>query len=385
MIKFSEDYKSSSQLLAIGIGGAGDSVIDKIGNSLDTYLIDTDTVTLDNSTAKEKLCLSAKSVRDLTGGTAGSELKNTLKSFVDSLPKAEMVFTISGLGADTGTVVTPYLVEFLREKAYWVWSLCTIPFFFEGKSKILNSLKRLKTIQQTANTVLVIPHDKIFKMADKTLSMKEAFTPANSLCAELITAISRLTCGERRDGWINIKFSDIKNRIVNKETTSFGIGEGTGEDRIRQAIEQAVSGPLLDKEVLNSSKGVILSFSGSKTLRIEEVNNGIGFLRTLAGKDIDIIFGVVKDTASKERVKAGIITTGLEMGSNMESWDLSPAGATKEVRRPIVRTPQQAQKPKQTMIDFKRTQKGRFERSEATVFGGVDLDVPTFLRKKKNI
>lgn len=351
MIKFSEDSDNTPQILAIGIGGAGACVIDKINgcnvNGIDTFLIDTD--------IKE------------------------LKPFVDSLPKAEIVFTITGLGGNTGTIITPHLVHLLRERSYWVWSLCSIPFFFEGKQKILNSLKTLKAIQQSANTVLVIPHDKIFKMIDKNLSMKEAFTPANNLCAGLVLDIGRLTCLNGKGKWISIKFSDIKGRIIGKKTTLFGVGEGK---EVQIAIEQAISGPLLNKEVLNSADGLILSVSGNKAITLDEVNKGVEFIRTLITKDIDIIFGVAIDPALRDRVKVGIITTGLDIGSNIDNWDLSSASVPKKsliLTRPLG----QSQKPMQTMIDFKRLQKGCFEKSEATVFGGVDLDVPTFMRKKR--
>lgn len=357
MIKYSEDNENIPQILAIGVGGTGASVIDKINSdSIRTFLIDSE-----DANVKE------------------------LKPFVESLPKAEIVFVISGLGGSTGTAVAPDLVELLKEKTYWVWSLCTIPFFFEGKQKIINSLKTLKLIQQYANTILVIPHDKIFKMVDKNLSMKEVFTPANNLCAELVLAIRRLTSPDGKDKWINIKFSDIKNRIVNKKTTSFGFGEGRG---IQTAIEQAISGPLLDKEVINSADGIILSVSGSKNITLDEVNKGIESLRAVISKDIDIIFGVTIDPPLRDRVKVGIITTGLDMASNIDSWDLSSAGVTRETglarkSSVLIRTPGQGQKPTQTMIDFKKMQKGCFEKSEATVFGGIDLDVPTFMRKKR--
>lgn len=391
MIKFSGHTGEKQQILAIGIGGAGSSVIDKINNcnieGIDTFFIDTDSDNVNISTAKEKFYILNKLFKELGTELSGQELKKGLRPFINLLPNTQIVFIISGLGGSTGSIVTPHLIQLLREKSYWVWCLVTIPFFFEGKQKILNSLKMLKLVQQSANAILVIPHDKIFKMVDKNLSMKEAFTPANNLCAELVLSVNRL-CGI--GNWANIGISDIKGRIINKRSTSFGFGEGTGERRIQMAMEQAISCPLMGKEVINSLEGLIVSISGSETLALDEVNAGIEYLRKIISKDTDIISGVSIEPDLKDKVKVGLIAIGIDLDSNIRDWDLSSVttvsakdtGYAKRV--PILNRPlQQFQRPKQTMIDFKKLSKGRFEKSEATIYGGEDLDIPTFLRRKK--
>lgn len=409
MIKYSENINRTPQIVVIGIGGAGSVVLDKINNykagyksepgvtsgpDLHTILIDSDEETLDNSTAKEKFRIPTKLIKELVSESNNTlivqGLAKVLKPFIDSVPKAEIVFTISGLGGNTGTAIMPYLVQLLKEKSHWVWSLCTMPFFFEGKPKILNSLRRLKTIQQSANSVLMVPHDKIFKMSDKNLSMKEVFTPANDLFAELVLDIDRLTRQDSGGKGINIKFSDIKEKITNRRGTAFWFGEAGGESRMQKAIEQAVNGPLFGKDILPSAESLIVSISGSEVLKLNEINSGTEYLNKLISRDMDIIFGVNVEHGLKDRVKIGIIVTGLDTSSNADSWDLSlsSSGATRDTgltkRVSILsRSSQLFQKPQQTMIDFRKLSKGQFEKSEATVFSGEDLDIPTFLRKKK--
>lgn len=373
MIRFSESVENKSQILAIGIGGAGGSVIDRI-NGVDTFLIDTDQDAINNSISKDKICITSR--------LDSEELVGQLKAIVSSLPKAEIVFTISGLGGNTGTTITPILLQLLKERSYWTWSLVTLPFFFEGKPKILNSLKGLKSIQGYADSFFVVPHDKVFKMVDKNISMKEVFTPAGNLCAELVMDVMRLTSSS----WVNIKFSEIKSRMAKKKSTSFGIGEGNGDSRLRLAIEQAFGGPLLGKDVLGHAESVIVSIAGSEDLTLDEVRGGIEYLRAIIAKDIDIVFGVSMDSRLNGSVKVGIIVTGIEAGSNIDDWGIitSVKDVSSVKRAPYLTRPlQPQQKAQQVVIDFKKLYKGRFEKSEATIYGGEDLDVPTFLRRKR--
>lgn len=398
MTKFPENIDNIAKILTIGIGGAGASVVEKINksniNSINTILIDTDENTIDNSSAGKKFCIPASLVKELSNKPAdllvSKELSKELKPLLDLVSKTEVIFTISGLGGNTGTVVTPFLVHILKENLLWIWSLATLPFFFEGKHKIVNSLKRLKLIQQSANAVLVIPHDKIFRIVDKNLSMKEVFTPANNLCAELINNITKLTNLEEQGGLGSISISDIKNKMLNKRSTLYGIGVGSGESRIQAAIDQAFSSPLLGKDLLNRIDGLIINISGDDTVTLEEINKGIEYLRTLIDKDIDISFGLLLDPKLNGQLKVGLITCGTDTYIHADNWDLSlvsPGGqkdSSLDKKIPFQsRLSQQSQKPLQTMIDFKKLSKGRFDKSEATVYGGIDLDIPTFLRKRK--
>lgn len=403
MISFSENDKQPKKILVLGIGGTGHSIIEKINTynltGIGTYFIDVDTDAVSSSSAIEKFCIPDKLVKEfhVESNTAlvNQELTKVLKPVIDTLPKAEIVFVISGLGGVIGTAITPVVLQMLKEKLFWVWSLNTIPFFFEGKSKIVNSLRQLKPIQQYANAVLVIPHDKIFKMVDKEISMREAFSPAGNLCVDLITDIYKLTSNSGINKRINIKFSDIKDKLSNKRSTAFGAGEGVGESRITTAIEKAFNSSLLGKDTLLSAERIIVNVSGNENLKLDEVNRGMEFLHTLISKEKNVVFGVTIDNKLQDSIKIDIIAIGIDTGS-ADSWGLSLSGDSGARDNTIAqgaelvgrfsrlnRPGQLTQKPKQTTMDFKKMVKGCFEKSEATIFGGEDLDVPTFLRKKK--
>jgi len=402
MIEF-ENKTENNKILVIGVGGAAQTILEKINTyelkDLKTLFIDSDPDAVSNSTASEKVCVPSRLVKGLESDTisitGNPELAGILKSFVESLPKAEIVFTVAGLGGSAGTVITPLLLQLLKEKLYWVWSLNTVPFFFEGKSKIINSLKQIRSIQSCANSVLIIPHDKIFKMGDKDLSMKEAFIPAGNICVDLITNVCALTCDDKQGQKISIKFSDIKDRFSSKKSSGFGIGGGSGDSRVNIAMEKAVLSPLLGKENLLSAEKIIVNISGNDDLRLEEINKGIEILHTYIPKDKNVVFGVTIDNKLQDTLKTAIIVLGTDTSSPADDWAMSlpsETGIRSGIRSQNYDTNKGSKgnkhgaKAQQTMIDFKKvskTQKGCFDTSDATIFGGEDLDIPTFLRKKR--
>lgn len=405
MINFADEIGGNSKILAIGIGGAALDVVNTIADwklkGIDTAFIDTDTDTIKSSSSPEKFHLSQrlfKKLEDLTEGSglASQSVAKELCSFVNPLQQYEATFTVTGLGGATGTVITPYLIQILKEKSQWVWSLLTLPFFFEGKPKIINSLKGFKRINALADAVLVIPHDKIFKMVDKNISMYEAFMPANRIYTKLIGSVYRLTAPS---GWVSIGLSDIKDELANKKATAFGVGEAGGARMIHKAIESAAGDSLLGKELLSGTRSLMVSILGGEDLKLKDVENGIDFLRTFIPKEGNISFGVATEKSWNGKVQVGIIALGLDSSAQdvSSSWDLSLAARKEEtvlkesapiktrfqpISRPLGRL-RTVSKPRQTTIDFKPSFKGRFDKSRPTMHEGEDLDIPTFLRRKK--
>lgn len=403
MITFSENSAGQAKILVFGVGRTGHSVIEKINEKnpdrIKTFFLDSDTELINSSTASQKICIPNRLIKDTVPETTplaeNQELAGMLKPLIDGLEKNEMVFTICGLGGGMGNAAAPVLMQMLKEKSHWLWSLNTIPFFFEGKAKLLNALMQMKVIQHYSNAVFAIPHDKIFKMVDKGLSMREAFTPAGNLCVDLILDVCGLTSNSGINKRIEIKFLDFKDKLYNKKSTSFGAGEAAGEQRITQAIEKAVNSPLLGKEILLSAERIILNISGNEGLKLDEINEGMNFLYTLIPKEKNIIFGVTIDNKLREAIKVDAIAIGIDTGSR-NNWGIGFSGETdtKDITNiqsgePVPRTSrlgrplQFSQKPKQTMMDFRKSSKGCFDKSEATIFGGEDLDIPTFMRRKK--
>lgn len=402
MITFSDSQKKPRKIIAIGIGGAGYNIINYIvANSLpgvDTCFIDSNKDTIKRSLAENKHCIPKKLIQEAEAKAVNSReagvLTDNLKVFANTLPGAEIVFTISGLGGGVGAIVMPLIIPILKQRPMWIWSVATLPFFFEGKLKIVNSLKRLKSIQEAANAVMVVPHDKIFKMVDKNLSVKEVFTPANNLCAELVLAVTRLTCVEEPDRQIKIRFDDIKRKLIDKRITSFGIGSDSGPARVRKAIEQAVSGPLVDKKILHSAEGIIIDICGGNNLSLDEIKKGMEFLQAEVSPKANISFGITIDKKLKDRAQVSLIALGIDSDSAANNWDLIPLRADEDSpsgrggftrRRPGGGFPGSGRyrKAEQTMINFKQLSKGRFEKTKTTLSGGIDLDIPTFLRKKR--
>jgi len=401
MISFADQNPGYVPIVVIGIGGAGSSVLDKINSyqmkGIKTYLIDIDKDNTPCSAGVERFTIPAKVLSDLgfeaTAGAATEALANSFKAFINSLPKTEIVFTVSGLGGGVGTTLISPLIRLLREKPLWVWTLVSLPFSFEGKPRIVNAIKKLKLLQQSANAVLAIPHDKIFKMVDKNLSMREAFAPADNLCAELVVAVRKLTAREINRGKVNVRVSDIKEKTVIKRFTAFGTGEGMGPGRMNAAIEKAFSSTLLGKDVVSSADGIIINISGREGLTLDEVQQGMQHFQTLLAKEKNIVFGISVDNSLQEAVKVDILAIGLEANATIDNWDLAgipDSGAKTQTNETPANRVQRINssagvnsKAKQTMLDFGKTSKGVFEKTGSTIHAGEDLDIPTFMRRKK--
>lgn len=409
MIRFVDQQESSAKILVIGIGSAAGMVIDRVArlerDNLETAIIDSDREVLKGTHCHEKLHVSRDS---LVGGQlalaeAGSrsqKLVEEIGQFVGSLPRADIVFAVSGLGGLTGTAIGAYTLRELKKNKQWVWALLTIPFFFEGKQKIINSLQTVKQLQNFSDALMIIPHDKIFNMVDKNISMREAFIPANKICTGLISSIHFLIDSRN---WISINSADIKGAIIDQKITVYGTGQGKGGERVIQAAQQALASPLLSREIMNSCRKLLVSIQGGEDLTVNEIDACITFLSQHLSRQVNISFGAASVKGMENKAAVGLIALGLDsafQGDPSRNWDLSlPA---KEEQKPQLRpqakpqVPVQVQpqtkmasklksrgKPRQTMLDFNNAAKGRFERSSPTIHHGEDLDIPAFLRRKK--
>jgi len=382
-------------------------VVDRVSrlelSNLETALIDTDPEIIAAANAPEKLHIS----RDLLVGgqmpnaesnSRGQRLVEETNRFVGSLPKADMVFVVSGLGGLTGTTLGAYVLRELKRKQQWVWALLTIPFFFEGKQKIVNSLRTAKQLQNFSDALMVIPHDKIFTMSDKNISMREAFIPANKLCTGLISAVHTLTDSR---SWVSINSADIKAAIIEQKISAFGAGQGQGAEKVIQAAQQALASPLLGREVINNCRRLLVIIQGGEDLAVNEIDACIAFLSQHVSRQVNINFGSASRKGQEGKAKVGLIALGLDnvfQGDLSRSWDLSvPVQEEKKNQpKPVIKQQPEVQlkskltsklrsrgKPRQTMLDFNTAAKGRFERSSPTFHHGEDLDIPAFLRRKK--
>ena len=396
MIRFEDNPVSNSRIIVIGVGGGASIVVDKIAqlklDNLETAIIDTDLDVLNSTRSGRELHISRDKIKHLavsgSSNISKQKLSRELDNFCSSLPPAEIVFVISGLGGMTATVVAPYLVQALKNTNQWVWSLFTVPFFFEGKQKTVNSLKAIKQVQTITDAVMVIPHDKVFRMVDRKVSMGEAFTVADCICAGVIDTIQRLT---HANSWVSIDFPAVKEIISNRKGTAFGTGKAKGSDMIYQAIDQALSSPLLGKEVIRNSHKLLISIFGGDDLTIKEIDAGIDFLSKQIPKQVNINFGAATLKDLKGQVRVSIVALGLDSKSHADisgNLDLAMAARTTSVtaanqQKPVNKLKSSA-KPRQTMLNFKAALKGRFERSAPTIHHGEDLDIPTFLRRKSS-
>ena len=398
MIHFSEEDNSMPKIVVLGIGGAGGLVVDSIARSgfgnIETAFIDTNSDFMNKIYSREKFHIQRNLLKRIEAKTKQTKenVLGEVERYIESLSEGTMVFLVSGLGGRTGASISPYISSLLREHNQWVWALVTIPFFFEGKQKIIHSLKCMKSIQKNVDACMIIPHDKIFKMIDKNISMQEVFSPANEICIKTVRSICSLTNPEN---WISLNFSDIKDGIQKGKTTAFGFGQAHGKDRIYRAVEQAISSPLLGKQTIDVSNKLLVSIYAGTDLNIEEIDSGIEFLNKQVPQHININFGVETAKSISDKVEVRIMAMGLDRNTGEDisaDWGVSldPTRAEKTEQSRLTPRAQSRikigassiNKAKQTTLDLQSTYKGKFERSTPTLYNGEDLDVPTFLRRK---
>jgi cell division protein FtsZ len=318
------------KISVIGVGGAGGNAANNMireGLKVNFLAANTDAQALSMSMAKTKIQLGANLTKGFGAGgipEIGKESAEESKTEILShLSDSDMIFITAGMGGGTGTGAAPMIAQYLqehREKTinehgvqYGLTSLSigvvTKPFNFEGPRKAALAAKGLEEMKKYVDTLIVVPNQNLFRIANEKTTFKESFARADEVLGNAIRCISGLITDA---GLINVDFADVRSVLSKRGKAVIGIGCGTGDDRAIMAALDAMSNPILDQVSFKKAKALLVSVTGGDDLTLFEIDAALNRIRDEIDEDANIIFGSVYDESKTGSISVSVVATGIE-------------------------------------------------------------------------
>lgn len=378
----------------VGVGGGGVNAVNRMIESglkgVEFIAINTDAQALLMSDADVKLDIGRELTRGLGAGADPDKGRQAAEDHADqiedALKGADMVFVTAGEGGGTGTGGAPIVAKIARSLGALTIGVVTRPFSFEGRRRANQAEDGIANLSDEVDTLIVIPNDKLLEMTDANIAILDAFKQADQVLMQGVSGITDLIT---TPGLINLDFADVKSVMSNAGSALMGIGSARGDNRARQAAEQAISSPLLEASI-DGARGVLLSIAGGSDLGLFEVSEAANLIEESAHEDANIIFGTVIDDALGDEVRVTVIAAGFDTVVPPRK----PRPAEKPVERPAAQASQPAAKPAERRT-FGQQQTAAHEPDEPTRVAprpvapvppvvdeddDDDLDVPEFMK-----
>ena len=314
---------NSAVIKVLGVGGGGcnavNSMISSNISSAEFIAVNTDNQALMLSRAEKCLQIGEKLTKGLGAGSdpnvgeaAAEESKDAI---IQALQGTDLLFIASGMGGGTGTGAASVIARFAREMGILTVAVVTKPFSFEGKVRNENANKGIANLKKYVDTLVVIPNDKLLQFLPPNTGMLDAFKVADDMLKQGVVGIVDLIA---TPSLINLDFADVNTVMRNQGLAHMGIGRAKGENRIIEAVRQAVSSPLLETTI-EGAKSVILNITGGRDIMLSEINEASSLVQGIIDESANIIFGATIDETMSDEVKITIIATGFNAKSNMDN------------------------------------------------------------------
>ncbi|MDQ8758234.1 cell division protein FtsZ [Sphingosinicella sp. LHD-64] len=306
------------RISVIGVGGAGGNAIANMIQSdvqgVDFIVANTDAQALNYSTADRKIQLGPKITQGLGAGSrpeigkaAAEEVSAEIETALDG---AHMCFIAAGMGGGTGTGAAPVIAKAARDRGILTVGVVTKPFAFEGARRARSAEAGINELQQHVDTLIVIPNQNLFRIANPNTTFKEAFMMADEVLQQGVRGITDLMV---MPGLINLDFADVRSVMSEMGKAMMGTGEAAGDNRAIEAAEQAIANPLLDGVSMKGAKGVIISITGGEDMRLMEVDEAANHIRELVDEDANIIWGSAFNNDLDGKIRVSVVATGIDV------------------------------------------------------------------------
>ncbi len=305
------------RITVFGVGGAGgnavDNMIEKQLDGVEFVVANTDAQALQQSRSSARVQLGVKVTEGLGAGarpTVGAAAaEESIEQIVDHLAGAHMCFITAGMGGGTGTGAAPIIAQAARELGVLTVGVVTKPFQFEGAKRMRQAEDGVDALQQVVDTLIIIPNQNLFRLANEKTTFTEAFSMADDVLYQGVKGVTDLMV---RPGLINLDFADVRAVMDEMGKAMMGTGEATGEDRAIQAAEKAIANPLLDEISLKGAKGVLINITGSDDLTLFELDEAANRIREEVDPEANIIVGSTLDTAMEGGMRVSVVATGID-------------------------------------------------------------------------
>ena len=375
------EAESSAKIIVIGVGGAGNNAVNRMVEEaiggVEFVGVNTDKQALTLCKAPTVLQIGEKITKGLGAGAQPEVGQKAAEESIEEVKKiiegADMVFVTCGMGGGTGTGAAPVIAGAAKEMGILTVGVVTKPFRFEAKTRMNNALAGIENLKKAVDTLIVIPNDKLLEIVDRRTTMPEALRKADEVLQQAVQGITDLI---NLPALINLDFADVQTVMTDK-----GIAQARGDDKAMEAVQQAVSSPLLETTIKGATH-VIINISGDISLM--DANDAASYVQELTGEDANIIFGAMYDDSVADYARITVIATGLT-DNNLQNTPFgnrasnSVFGAAKKTS-PSPASSMNLNMPSFSLPTMNSTQFGT--KAPTSTVQKKDIQIPDFLKNR---
>ena len=393
MFEYDEAIEQGAIIKVIGVGGGGgnavNTMIDSSLHKVDFIVANTDAQSLRISKAPVKIQLGCELTKGLGAGSSPEVGMNAALEDRDNLREtiqgADLVFIAAGMGGGTGTGAAPVLAEVARDSGALTVGVVTKPFTYEGKARMSQAELGISELKKHVDSLIIIPNDRLISMANKNVSLFDAFKPSDDVLRQAVQGISELITST---GLMNLDFADVKTVMSARGMAMMGIGVGNGDNRAADAVNLAISSPLLEDNDISGAKGVLVNITGSEKMTMDDYNTVNRIVHEKVHPEANIKIGVVRDDTLDETIKVTVIATGF--GDHFDTDETTQSDSRNSTLPLMERTMTPAKnildiptykRDRQHNENVNRLRQQQINPIEYSEDNEDQYDIPTFLRK----
>lgn len=319
-LEFEVDNKGKAKILVVGVGGGGCNAVNRMIEAelrnVNFIALNTDKQDLDMSRAESKLQIGEKLTKGLGAGGNPEVGQKSAEENVEDISKllsgADMVFVTAGMGGGTGTGAAPIVAKIAKDMGILTVGVVTRPFSFEGRRRSEHAEMGIKFLKQFVDSIVIVPNDKLLTIAEPSTTMVEALRMADEILKHGVQSITELISD---NSLINADFADVQTIMRDRGVAHMGIGQGKGENKVKDAVKNAVESPLLETQVAGA-KAILLNIAGGQDMGMLDVSEASTLIQNVADQDAIIIFGTSIKEDLKDEMRITVIATGFENRSS---------------------------------------------------------------------
>jgi cell division protein FtsZ len=305
------------RIAVVGVGGGGTNAVNNMVamglDGVDFIVANTDAQSLQASKADRRVQLGPHLTQGLGAGAkpeiGRAAAEEATEDLARHLEGSHMVFVTAGMGGGTGTGAAPVIARMARERGILTVGVVTKPFDFEGPKRKKSADSGIEELQQFVDTLIVIPNQNLFRLANERTTFAEAFKMADNVLYMGVRGVTDLMVNP---GLVNLDFADIRTVMAEMGKAMMGTGEAEGDDRAVKAAEAAISNPLLEDTSMRGARGVLINITGGYDMTLFEVDEAANRIRKEVDEDANIIFGSSIDETMNGRIRVSVVATGID-------------------------------------------------------------------------
>lgn len=321
------------RITVCGVGGGGGNAVNNMINAglqgVDFVVVNTDAQALAMSKAEKVIQIGMMTTEGLGAGASavvGAEAANeSIQEIMDNIGKVHMLFITAGMGGGTGTGAAPVIAKAAKEKGILTVGVVTKPFDFEGARRQKTAEAGIQELQKHVDTLLVIPNQNLFTIADDKTTFAQAFSMADQV---LYSAVASITDLMVKEGLINLDFADVQAVMHEMGRAMMGTAEATGPDRALDAANAAINNPLLDERSVKGAQGLLISITGGSDMTLFEVDAAATRIREEVDGEANVIFGAIHDDSLNGYIRVSVVATGIPEGGTLSDKTGGGSGGT---------------------------------------------------------